>query len=254
MNNVFSLKNKVAVVTGGSKGIGAAIANSFAIAGAKVHIIARNEKDLKKTCNKINKKSHLKVNYIVCDINNINEFNKKISALKKIEIFVNNAGINIPKHFLKVQSKDLDYMISLNLRSLFLVTQIIVKKMIKQKNIKTNNSNIINISSTLGHVGSYDRTVYCMTKFGIEGFTKSLAIDLAKYKIRVNAIAPTAIMTPMLKKYYNKDFEKKTLPNILLNRIGEVNDVASTAVYLASKAAQFITGTSILVDGGWTAK
>ena len=93
-----------------------------------------------------------------------------------------------------------------------------------------------------------------MTKFGIEGFTKSLAIDLAKYKIRVNAIAPTAIMTPMLKKYYNKDFEKKTLPNILLNRIGEVNDVASTAVYLASKAAQFITGTSILVDGGWTAK
>ena len=93
-----------------------------------------------------------------------------------------------------------------------------------------------------------------MTKFGVEGFTKSLAIDLSKYKIRVNSIAPTAIMTPMLKKYYNEDFKKKTLPNILLNRIGKTDDVASTAVYLASNGAKFITGTSILVDGGWTAK
>tara|TARA_Y100001960_G_scaffold292821_1_gene335317 strand:+ start:225 stop:989 length:765 start_codon:yes stop_codon:yes gene_type:complete len=254
MKNYFSLNNKVALITGGSKGIGEGIAKAFTEVGAKVIIIARDEKYLKKTCVQINRKFKDKCKYIVCDINNIEDFKKEIKKINKIDIYVNNAGTNIPEHFLKVKTKDLDYMINLNLRSLFLSTQIIVKKMIKQKKTNTSNFNIINISSTLGHVGSYHRTVYCMTKFGVEGFTKSLAIDLSKYKIRVNSIAPTAIMTPMLKKYYNEDFKKKTLPNILLNRIGKTDDVASTAVYLASNGAKFITGTSILVDGGWTAK
>ena len=254
MKNQFSLENKTALITGSGKGIGAAIAKEIAYAGAKVYLLARTEKDLKKNCLGINKKARIQSEYIVCDINNIKEFEKKISSIKRINTYINNAGINIPKHFLKVNLNVLDVMVNLNLRSLFLTTQVIVKKMIKYKNISRSNSSIINISSALGHVGSHNRTVYCMTKFGVEGFTKALAIDLAKYKIRVNAIAPTAIMTPMLKKYYSKDFEKKTIPNILLNRIGRVDDVASTAVFLASNAAKFITGTSLLVDGGWTAK
>ena len=254
MKNNFSLDNKIALVTGASKGIGAGISESFADAGAKVYLIARSKKNLIKVCNKINKKSKFSSKYIICDINDTKDFKNKISSIKKIDIYVNNAGTNIPKHFLDVLPEEFETMINLNMRSLFINTQEVVKKMIKMKGIKKNNSSIINISSTLGHVGSSERTVYCMTKFGVEGFTKALAIDLAKYKIRVNAIAPTAIMTPMLKKYYNQEFENKTVPNILLKRIGKIDDVSSTAVFLASKAAKFITGSSILVDGGFTAK
>jgi len=252
--NNFSLKNKTVLITGGSSGIGAEIAKECSLAGARVIIIARNEKKLISTSKKINKISKFKSKYYVCDLNNLENFKKIVSSIPKIDTYINNAGINIPKHFLKVKIDEFDKIINLNLRSVFLTTQIVVRKMITNYKQQNSNKSIINISSTLGHVGSYDRTAYTMSKFGIEGFTKSLAIDLAKYKIRVNSIAPTAIMTPMLKKYFNNNFKKKTLPNILLNRIGNVDDVASSAVFLASNAAKFITGTSILVDGGWTAK
>ena len=254
MNKNFSLNKKVALITGSSSGIGAEIAKEFSKAGAKVYLIARNEKKLKALTIKLNKKYNTNNKFIVCNINNYEEFKRKILKIKNIDIYVNNAGMNIPKHFFNIKISELDEIINLNMKSMFVTTQIIVRKMIKMKNYKKKNLNIINISSTLGHVGSLNRTAYSMTKFGVEGFTKSLAVDLANYNIRVNAIAPTAILTPMLKKYLTKDFRKKTISNILMKRIGSVDDVASTEVFLASNAAKFITGTSILVDVGWKAK
>ena len=146
----------------------------------------------------------------------------------------------------------MNYIVDLNLKAAFNVAQLVVKKMLKKKK---RSGSIINMSSQLGHVGMSGRNVYNMTKFGIEGLTKGMAIDLAKYNIRVNSIAPTFVVTPMTKKFFkNKNFRKEVLGNIPLGRYAELPEISSAAVFLASDAASMITGTSLLVDGGWTAR
>ena len=191
----------------------------------------------------------------MCDITNYNQLKKIINQQPRIDILINNAGNNIPQHFTKVKTKDMEYLVKINTIAAFNLAQLCTLKMIKLKNRKKVGGAIINMSSQMGHVGGPIRSVYNMTKFGLEGLTKGMSIDLAKYNIRVNTVCPTFVVTPMTKKFLkNKNFKREVLGNIPLGRFAELSDVASAAVFLASDAASMINGTSLLVDGGWTAK
>ena len=168
---------------------------------------------------------------------------------------MNNAGNNIPEHFTKVKTKNMEHLVKINTIATFNIAQLCTLKMIKSKNRKKIGASIVNISSQMGHVGGPIRSVYNMNKWGLEGLTKGMSLDLAKYNIRVNTVCPTFVVTPMTKKFLkNKKFKKETLNNIPLGRFAELSEVASSVVFLASDAASMITGTSLLVDGGWTAK
>ena len=250
----FNLKNKTALVTGAGKGIGKACAIALAEAGADLIIISRTQKDLD-NISKIIKKLKSKCSTFACDVTNYIRVKNIINKQKKIDILVNNAGTNFPEHFTKVKKKNMEYMIKLNTIATFHLAQLCTIKMLKTINRKKIGGSIINISSQMGHVGGPNRSVYNMTKFGLEGLTKGMAIDLAKNNIRVNTVCPTFVETPMIKKFFkNKKFKRETIKNIPLGRVANASDVATAVAFLASDASSMITGTSILIDGGWTAK
>ena len=250
----YNLKNKVALVSGAGKGLGRACALALAEAGANLIIISRTKKDLEQVAKEA-KKFKSKCKIYVCDITNYNDLKTIISKQPKIDILVNNAGTNIPEHFTKVKTKNMERLVKLNTIAAFNLAQLCSIKMIKSKNRKKMGGAIVNMSSQMGHVGGIIRSVYNMNKFGVEGLTKGMALDLAKYNIRVNSVAPTFVVTPMTKNFLkNKKFRKYTLNNIPLGRFAEPSEIASAVVFLASDAASMITGTSLLVDGGWTAQ
>ena len=250
----YNLKNKTAVVTGAGKGLGRACAIALAEAGASLVIISRTKKDLDEVSKKI-KKLKKKCKSYVCDITNYNEIKEIINKQPKIDILINNAGNNIPEHFTKVKTKNMEYLVKINTVATFNLAQLCALKMIKSKNRKKIGGAIVNMSSQMGHVGGPIRSVYNMNKWGLEGLTKVMSLDLAKYNIRVNTVCPTFVVTPMTKKFLkNQKFKRETLNNIPLGRFAELSEVSSAVVFLASDAASMITGTSLLVDGGWTAK
>ena len=250
----YNLKNKIALVSGAGKGLGRACAIALAESGCNLIIISRTKKDLDEVSRKI-KKFKVKCKAFVCDITNYNNLKNIINKQPRIDILINNAGNNIPEHFTKVKTKNMEYLVKVNTVAAFNLAQLCTLKMIKLKNRKKVGGAIINMSSQMGHVGGPIRSVYNMTKFGLEGLTKGMSIDLAKYNIRVNTVCPTFVVTPMTKKFLkNKKFKKETLNNIPLGRFAELSEISSAAVFLASDAASMITGTSLLVDGGWTAK
>ena len=250
----YNLKNKTALVTGAGKGLGRACAIALAEAGANLIIISRTKKDLYEVSRKI-KRLKSKCRSYVCDITNFNEIKEIINKQAKIDILINNAGNNIPEHFTKVKTKDMEYLVKINTMATFNIAQLCALKMIKSKNRKKIGGAIVNMSSQMGHVGGPIRSVYNMTKFGLEGLTKGMSIDLAKYNIRVNTVCPTFVVTPMTSKFLkDKKFMREVLGNIPLGRFAELSDVASAVVFLASDQASMITGTSLLVDGGWTSK
>ena len=250
----YNLKNKYSLVTGAGKGLGRACAIALAEAGSNLIIISRTKKDLD-SVSKIIKKLKVKCKSYTCDVTNYNEIKTIINKQPRIDVLVNNAGNNIPEHFTKVKTKNMEYLVKVNTIATFNIAQLCAIKMIKLKKRKKVGGSIINMTSQMGHVGGPIRSVYNMNKWGLEGLTKGMAVDLAKYNIRVNAVAPTFVVTPMTKKFLkNKKFKKETLNNIPLGRFAEMSEIASTVVFLASDAASMIHGTSILVDGGWTAK
>jgi len=250
----YNLKNKYALVTGAGKGLGRACAIALAEAGCNLIIVSRTKKDLD-SVSKIIKKLKVKCKSYACDITNYNQIKSIVNQQQRLDILVNNAGNNIPEHFTKVKTKNMEYLVKINTIASFNVAQLCALKMIKLKNRKKIGASIINMSSQMGHVGGPIRSVYNMNKWGLEGLTKGMAVDLAKYNIRVNTVAPTFVVTPMTKKFLkNKKFKKETLINIPLGRFAEMSEIASTVVFLASDAASMIHGTSILADGGWTAK
>ncbi len=250
----YNLKNKTAVVTGAGKGLGRACAIALAEAGANLVIISRTKKDLEEVSRKV-KKLRVKCKSYVCDITNYDKIKEIINKQTKIDILVNNAGNNIPEHFTKVKTKNMEYLVKINTVATFNLAQLCALKMIKSKNRKKTGGAIVNMSSQMGHVGGPIRSVYNMNKWGLEGLTRGMSLDLARYNIRVNTVCPTFVVTPMTKKFLkNKKFKRETLNNIPLGRFAELSEVSSAVVFLASDAASMITGTSLLVDGGWTAK
>jgi len=247
----INLKNKYALVTGAGKGLGRACSIALAEAGATIIALSRTQSDLDKLEKEI-KKIKGKVIKIKCDVMNFKELKEKLDKIKIIDILVNNAGTNIPEPFEKIKQENMNYLVDLNLKAAFNVAQLVVKKMLKNK---TRSGSVVNMSSQLGHVGMAGRNVYNMTKFGIEGLTKGMGVELAKYNIRVNTVAPTFVATPMVKKFFkNKKFKKLALDNIPMGKLATESDVATSVCFLASSASSMVTATSILVDGGWTAK
>jgi len=203
---------------------------------------------------KIIRKFKSKCDSYVCDVTNYSQIKQIISKQKRIDILVNNAGSNIPEYFTKVQKKNMEHLVKLNTMATFNLAQLCTIKMLETKNRKKIGGSIINMSSQMGHVGGPIRSVYNMTKFGLEGLTKGMAIDLAKNNIRVNSVCPTFVDTPMTRGFFkNRKFKSEVLSKIPLGRIADVSDIATTVAFLASDASSMITGTSILVDGGWTA-
>ena len=250
----YKLKNKTAIVTVAGKGLGRACAIALAEAGANLIIISRTKKDLDEVSRKI-KNLKSKCKSYICDITNYNEIKTIINKQPRIDILINNAGNNIPEHFTKVKTKNMEYLVKINTIATFNLAQLCALKMIKSKNRKKIGGAIINMSSQMGHVGGPIRSVYNMNKWGLEGLTRGMSLDLAKYNIRVNTVCPTFVVTPMTKNFLkNKKFKKDMLNNIPLGRFAELSEISSAVVFLASDAASMITGTSLLVDGGWTAK
>ena len=250
----YNLKNKVALVTGAGKGLGKACAIALAEAGANLIIISRTKKDLDQV-SKIIKKFKVKCKSYVCDVTNYSEIKKIINKQTRIDVLINNAGTNIPEYFTKVKRENMEYMVKINNIATFNLAQLCAVKMIKTKNRKKIGGSIVNMSSQMGPVSGFKRSVYSMNKFGVEGLTKGMALELAKFNIRVNAISPTFVVTPMTKKFLkDKKFKRDILNSIPLGRFAKLPEISSAVVFLASDAASMITGTSLLVDGGLTAR
>lgn len=238
------LSGKHAVVTGGSKGLGRAICVALAQAGATVTAVARDPAGSAEFAAK-----HRAIETWQADVNDPG-FGIEL-AERRVDIFVNNAGINSPMPMVDVPLDVLDQMLSLNVRAAYLAAQGAARAMVKA----ASGGVIINMTSQMGHVGSPGRTVYCMTKHALEGLTKAMAVELAPHNIRVNSVAPTFIETPMTAPMLAKpEFRTFVDDMIPLGRIGQPDDAAAAVIYLASPAANMVTGTSLLVDGGWTAR
>ena len=248
------LKNKTALVTGAGKGLGKACAIALAEAGANIIILSRTKAELA-TVEKIIKKLKRKCTSYVCDLSDYKELKNVFKKIISLDIVVNNAGTNRPEHFVKIKKKDMDYVVDLNIKAAFHVAQLGSQVILKNKKRKILGGSIINMSSQLGKVGAPNRSVYNMTKFGIEGLTRGMSLDLAKNNIRVNTVCPTFVETPMVKNFFkNKKFKKEMIDNIPLGRFATESDIATAVVYLASDASSMITGSSLVIDGGWSAK
>ena len=185
----FRLDGKTAFVTGAGRGIGRACAVSLADAGAEVWLAARTRHDLDQLAAQIGQSAHP----VVCDVTDPTQVRRAIASLPALDVFVNNAGTNIPEPFVEVTDEHLDSLLNLNVRAAFIAAQAAAKKMIEGKR----RGAIINMSSQMGHVGAVNRSVYCLTKHALEGLTKAMALELAPHGIRVVSVAPTFIETPM---------------------------------------------------------
>jgi len=250
----FQIQNKTALVTGAGKGIGKACAIALAEAGANLIILSRTKNDLEKV-EKIIKKLNRKCISYVCDVCEYDELKNIFNQISSLDILVNNAGANRPDHFIKIKKEDMDYVVDLNIKAAFHVAQLGSRAMLQSKKRKKLGGSIINMSSQLGKVGAPNRSVYNMTKFGIEGLTRGMSLDLAKDNIRVNTVCPTFVETPMVKNFFkDKKFKKLMIDNIPLGRLATESDIATAVVYLSSNASSMITGSSLIIDGGWNAK
>jgi NAD(P)-dependent dehydrogenase (short-subunit alcohol dehydrogenase family) len=191
----------------------------------------------------------------VCDVTDEQRLRSAIGGLSRLNILVNNAGTNFPEPFLEVSDSHLDAMLDLNVRACFVAAQAAVQVMLKSSNLAEIGASVVNMSSQMGHVGSPNRTVYCMTKHAIEGLTKAMAVELAEKNIRVNSIGPTFSETPMVQRIVDTPEKKEFVTSrIPMGRLAKLEDVSAAAVYLASPAASMVTGTNLIVDGGWTAQ
>ncbi|MCS6947868.1 MAG: glucose 1-dehydrogenase [Steroidobacteraceae bacterium] len=241
--------NKLAVVSGAGRGIGRGCALALAARGADVALLARSAPELESLAAEI-RAAGGSARVVPCDVTDDAALERAFEQLPRCDVLINNAGGNRPQPFLDVDTGTLDALLTLNVRAMFRTAQLGAAKM------RTHGGGVIvNLSSQMGHVGAPNRSVYCMTKHAVEGLTKALAVELAPLGIRVNAVAPTYVATPMTEPFFaNAQFRDAVLERIPLGRIGRVEEVVAAVVFLASPAASLITGASLLVDGGYTAQ
>ena len=238
------LNGKTVLITGAGRGIGRACAAAFAEAGASVIAVARTKTDLESLSTEYPKAVDIWVHDVSKD-----SFYQRIEAMTELDVLINNAGTNRPQAFVDVDTETLNSVVDLNVRAMFQTAQSAARVM-----LKSGSGSIINMSSQMGHIGSPNRSVYCMTKHAVEGLTKAMAVELAPKGVRVNALAPTFIETPMTRSMLDdpdfKEFVQRMIP---LGKVGQPNDVAAAALYLASDVSAMVTGHSLRIYGGWTA-
>ena len=245
----FRLDRRRALVTGAGRGIGLASAAALAQAGAEVTLCARSADEIEAAARAIIDEGG-KAEALVLDVGDIAAVGAALAARPAFDILVNNAGTNRPKPFAEVSVEDYDAVLDLNLKAAFFVAQAVAKGMVAAGK----GGSIINMTSQMGHVGGPNRTLYCASKWALEGLSKAMALDLASAGVRVNTIAPTFIETPLTKPFFeNKAFLDSVLAKIKLGRLGQVEDLMGAVVFLASDASALMTGSALVVDGGWTA-
>ena len=246
----FSLANKNALVVGASSGIGLACAVALADYGAKVTLAARRTKNIKELAEKLNNKG-CDASILDLDISNLENIEQNLLSKGPYDVLVNSAGI--AKHSLSKNTKvsDFDEVININLKGAFFLTRTVANQLLKDKK----SGSLINISSQMGIVGGLERSVYCASKHAVEGFTKAMAIEYGPYGIRINTICPTFILTDLTRPTFENAKKRKWIEEkIKLGRVGKVEDIMGAVIYLASDASSLVTGSALMVDGGWTAE
>ena len=246
----FRLDGRRALIVGASSGIGLACAVALAEAGAEVTLVARRAEALDQLVKELSSQGY-KAESVALDITDLDAVKTALEQRNSFDILLNSAGLARHSAALETTVKDYDDVMSINLRAAYFLTTEVARGM---KNKGTGGS-IISISSQMAHVGGVDRAVYCASKHALEGMTKSMAIEWGPDQIRINTICPTFIRTELAAPTLNNPERLAWIESkIKLGRIGEVEDIMGSVVFLASDAANLITGTSLLVDGGWTAE
>jgi NAD(P)-dependent dehydrogenase (short-subunit alcohol dehydrogenase family) len=246
----FRLDGRRALVTGAGRGIGLTAAAALAEAGAHVTLLARTEKEIEEAAAAIRARGQ-KADTLALDITDVDAARKALQVRTPYQILVNNAGTNRPKMLPDVSVEDFDVIFALNVRAAFFMAQTVALRLIEAKLP----GSIINISSQMGHVGAARRTVYCASKHAMEGFTKAMAVELAPHNIRVNSLGPTFLETPMTRPFFeNKAFRDEVLSKIKLGRLGQLEEITGAIVFMASDASSLMTGSALVLDGGWTAE
>jgi NAD(P)-dependent dehydrogenase (short-subunit alcohol dehydrogenase family) len=246
----FRLDGRRALVTGAGRGIGLSMAVALGAAGANVTLAARTGSEIEQVAAAICA-AEGEAEATVLDVQDIGAVKAFFAARSAFDILVNNAGTNRPMPMWQVSEADYDAVLDLNVKSAFFVAQACAEKMIAERAT----GSLIHIGSQMGHVGGPNRSLYCASKWALEGMNKAFALDLAPYGIRSNTIAPTFIESPMTKPFFeDAEFKASVLSKIKLGRIGTVEDLMGAVVFLASDASALMTGTSLIVDGGWTAE
>jgi NAD(P)-dependent dehydrogenase (short-subunit alcohol dehydrogenase family) len=246
----FRLDGKRALITGAGRGIGLAAASALAAAGAHVTLLSRTRAEIEEAAAAIRSRGEA-ADCLALDVTDVAAVRAALDAAEPFDVLVNNAGTNRPAPFADVTVEDFDAIFSLNVRAAYFVAQAAARRLIAAKRP----GSIVNVSSQMGHVGAARRSVYCASKHAMEGFTKAMAIELAPYKIRVNSLAPTFIETPMTQPFFaNEAFRAEVLKKIKLGRLGQLDDLTGAIVFLASDASGLMTGSSLVIDGGWTAE
>jgi NAD(P)-dependent dehydrogenase (short-subunit alcohol dehydrogenase family) len=243
------LDGRNALVTGAGRGIGAAAATALAEAGARVTLCARTASEIEELAAALRDRGFA-ARPLPLDVTDIDGFRAAIDAAEPFNIFVNNAGTNRPNLFVDVLIADFDLVMNLNVRAAYFAAQAVTRRLIAARK----GGSIINISSQMGHVGAANRSLYCASKWAMEGFSKAMAVELGQYGIRVNTLCPTFIETPMTRPFLeNAAFKESVLSKIKLGRLGTVEDLMGAVVFLSSDASSLMTGSSLVIDGGWTA-
>jgi NAD(P)-dependent dehydrogenase (short-subunit alcohol dehydrogenase family) len=238
------------LVSGAAGGLGRGIAVALAEAGADVALVDLSSGGLAEVAEAVRGRGR-SAYPLVADVTDPARLAEVVDELQHVDVLVNSAGTNVPEPFVDVRPETFERLFAINVRGAFLASQAVVRQLLRRESAGA----IVNVSSQMGHVGAANRVVYCATKHAVEGMTKAMGVELAPHGIRVNAIAPTYITTPLTEPFFaNRVFRDDTLARIPLGRLGRVEDVTAAAVFLASPAAALITGTSLLIDGGYTAQ